>query len=131
LENAPRLRLAVARDDHARGGTADGDLSGQGLWVLEPHSNAGVLITYRWDVHLNRRWMRLTAPLLRPVFAWNHFAIMRAGANAMAGSIGCRLLRYRDYTFNPGTTAENLRDLHWPESLALQPTQQTRGSGSD
>ena len=65
--------------------------------------------------------MRLAAPLLRPVFAWNHFAVMRAGANAMARTIGCRLLRYQDYSFAPKTTADDLRALRWPEPLARRP----------
>jgi hypothetical protein len=106
-------------------GAAEGDLRGRGLWVLEPlgrgegDNHGGVRITYRWDVYLNRRWMRLAAPLLRPVFAWNHFSIMRSGADGMARSIGCRLLRYQDYQFSPGEASEDLRELPWPEPFAL------------
>jgi hypothetical protein len=99
-------------------GVADGDLDGVGLWVLESQGDKGVVITYRWDVHLNRAWMRLTAPVLRPLFAWNHFAVMREGAKAMARDIGCRLLRYQDHRFSPGTTVDDLRALRWPEPSA-------------
>jgi hypothetical protein len=99
-------------------GAADGDLSGMGLWVLEAQGAAGVVITYRWDVHLNRAWMRLTAPLLRPLFAGNHFAVMRAGADAMARAIGCRVLRYQDHRFSPATAADDMRALRWPEPSA-------------
>lgn len=99
-------------------GAAIGDLTGAGLWVLEAQGDAGVVITYRWDVHLNRAWMRLTAPLLRPLFAWNHFAVMRAGAAAMAGDIGCRLQRYQDYRFSPDSAVGDLRALRWPEPSA-------------
>jgi hypothetical protein len=102
-------------------GAADGDLSGRGLWVLQSQGEQGrdgVIVTYRWDVHLNRPWMRLFAPLLRPVFAWNHFDVMRTGARAMALAIGCRLLRYQDHRFAPGSAADDLRALRWPEPLA-------------
>lgn len=107
-------------------GSADGDLTGRGLWLLEPQSDAGVLVTYRWDVHLNRPWMRWLSPLLRPVFAWNHFDVMRTGAKAMARDIGCRLLRYEDYTFTPGSTPDDLRSLHWPERITPLQSSDTR-----
>ena len=103
-------------------GTAEGDLTGRGLWVLEAVGSAGVMITYRWDVHLNRRWMRFCSPLLRPIFAWIHFGVMRSGAKAMARAIGCRVLRYQDYTFTPGSSDEDLGTLRWPEPFASPPT---------
>lgn len=99
-------------------GSADGDLNGAGLWLLEARGDAGVVITYRWDVHLNRAWMRQTARLLRPLFAWNHSAVMHAGAVAMASDIGCHLLRYQDHRFSPGGAVSDLRALHWPEPSA-------------
>jgi Polyketide cyclase / dehydrase and lipid transport len=129
-----RLRVVTTRvlPPFELEGTAEGDLIGQGLWVLEPvgpQGNDGVLITYRWDLHLNRPWMRFAAPLLRPVFAWNHFAVMRTGAHAMAQHLGCRVLRYRDYRFAPGVTdPENLRALPWREPLVLQPPQEPRAT---
>lgn len=109
-------------------GRADGDLSGRGLWLLEPHDHAGepgVLVTYRWDVHLNRRWMRLCAPLLRPLFAWNHFDVMRNGAQGLARDIGCRLLRCEDYTFTPAGTAHDPRALNWSRKLSPLPPRET------
>jgi hypothetical protein len=110
-------------------GQAEGDLTGRGLWVLESldqGTEPGVRVTYRWDVHLNRAWMRLCAPLLRPLFAWNHFDVMRAGAHAMARDIGCPLLRYEDYTFTPGSAVEDLRALNWPEKWAPSASPPTR-----
>lgn len=87
-------------------GVAGGDLEGHGLWLLEPRHADGVLITYRWDVGLNRRWMRLASPLLRPLFAHNHASVMRAGAHGMADAIGCRLLRHEDFSVSPGVPAQ-------------------------
>jgi hypothetical protein len=77
-------------------GVASGDLDGCGLWLLEPQDDDSVIITYRWDVRLSRPWMRRFAALLRPVFAWNHFQVMRSGARGMARQLGCGLSAYRD-----------------------------------
>ena len=96
-------------------GAAAGDVAGRGLWVLESQQGH-VNITYRWDVHLNRPWMRWSAPALRPVFAWNHFDIMRAGARGMAVSIGCEMVRYEDYAVPPHRVAADLRTPRWLES---------------
>lgn len=92
-------------------GTAEGDLIGRGLWLLEPQAapaGGGVMVTYRWDVRLTRAWMRWCAPLLRPLFAWNHFDVMRAGAMGLARDLGCRLLRHQDFSFAPGTAGSNI-----------------------
>lgn len=72
-------------------GTAHGDLDGVGLWRLE--SAAGdTIVTYRWAVMLRKPWMRRLLPLLRPVFAWNHNAVMRAGARGMARQLAAPLI---------------------------------------
>ena len=123
-----RLRVTTTRvlPPFELEGTAQGDLNGQGLWVLEPLSGDGVLVTYRWDVLLNRPWMRVTAPLLRPIFSWNHFDVMRSGAKAMAHSLGCRLLRYQDYRVSHGALSEPLHTLPWPDGLALPSSRKTQ-----
>ena len=86
-------------------GVVEGDLDGHGLWLLEPQARHGVRITYRWDVQLNRPWMRLSAPLLRPLFARNHFSVMRDGANGMARHLGCCVSECEDFRFSPGVLA--------------------------
>lgn len=70
---------------------ASGDLRGIGLWLIEEASPGAVSLTYRWDVELSKPWMRLWVPLLRPIFAWRHFAVMACGARGMAHQLGCRL----------------------------------------
>jgi hypothetical protein len=135
-----RLRVVTTRvqPPHELEGIAEGDLIGHGLWVLEPQGiesngrggSGGVLITYRWDMHLNRPWMRMAAPLLRPVFAWNHFDVMHNGAHAMAKHLGCRLLHYQDYRF-PFGAVDDLRTLPWHEPLVLRPSQDARGPRLD
>lgn len=74
-------------------GNADGDVNGIGTWRLAPHAVA-TEVNYRWQVELGKRWMRLAAPHLAPVFAWNHHGVMRAGARGMASRLGCRLEGY-------------------------------------
>ena len=87
------LRVTTTVAEHARvlEGRADGDLHGHGLWLLDPVGPDQVDLTYRWDVVLHRPWMRRLAFLLRPLFEWNHFVVMRAGARGMAAALGCRL----------------------------------------
>jgi uncharacterized protein YndB with AHSA1/START domain len=59
-------------------GRSRGQLDGEGLWLLR--AEAGLTdVTHVWRVTLKRRWMRWLAPLLGPVFRWNHEGVMRAG----------------------------------------------------
>ena len=73
----PRLLEAQAR----------GDLEGVGRWTLTP-DGAGTLVRYDWNVHTNRRWMNLLAPLARPAFNWNHDVTMGWGAEGLARLLG-------------------------------------------
>jgi uncharacterized protein YndB with AHSA1/START domain len=57
---------------------ASGDLHGEGLWELSDIPS-GTVARYTWRVSLDKAWMRAVAPLLRPVFEWNHNAVMAAG----------------------------------------------------
>jgi uncharacterized protein YndB with AHSA1/START domain len=59
-------------------GEASGDLNGSGRWQLR-RARGGTLLRYEWRVRADKAWMRWLAPLLRPVFVWNHNAVMRAG----------------------------------------------------
>jgi len=93
-----RLQIAVTNTRRQRQpdgraeieGRSEGDLLGRGLWVLEPVAGRHVDVTYRYEVELARGWMRAAAPLLRRVFAWNHFALMSSGAAGMARHLACR-----------------------------------------
>jgi uncharacterized protein YndB with AHSA1/START domain/quercetin dioxygenase-like cupin family protein len=71
--------VVVAMDPpHTITGEVDGDLRGRGTWTLTP-SAAGTHVRFDWQVHADRRLLRLLTPLLRPVFRWNHnWAIARA-----------------------------------------------------
>lgn len=78
-------------------GEVRGNLRGSGLWLLE-EAGSGACLTYRWDVHLEKTWMRLLAPLLWPVFAQRHFRVMRDGARAMARQLGCEAGRVEEWS---------------------------------
>lgn len=64
-------------------GRSFGALRGEGVWILEP-DGAYTDVVYFWRVELERRWMRLLAPVLAPLFRWNHDGVMRAGAAGLS-----------------------------------------------
>jgi uncharacterized protein YndB with AHSA1/START domain len=59
-------------------GRARGELDGIGRWTLTPNT-AGTHVRYDWQVELTKPWQRALAPVLRPVFAWNHNVVMGWG----------------------------------------------------
>jgi hypothetical protein len=63
-------------------GRSRGHLVGDGLWLLRAEPGF-TDVTYVWRVSLTRRWMRWLAPLLAPVFRWNHAGVMRAGEDGL------------------------------------------------
>jgi uncharacterized protein YndB with AHSA1/START domain len=68
-------------------GKARGELDGLGRWTLRPEG-AGTHVRYDWQVELSRPWMRACAPLLRPVFAWNHNVVMGWGYEGLCRRLG-------------------------------------------
>lgn len=69
-------------------GRSRGQLAGEGLWLLRAAPQGGTQVTYVWRVELTRPWMRWCAPLLAPVFRWNHRAVMRAGEAGLRRHLG-------------------------------------------
>ena len=65
-----------------------GELRGEGIWLLRSDGRF-TDVTYVWRVELAKRWMRWLAPVLAPVFRWNHDGVMRAGGIGLA----CHLRR--------------------------------------
>jgi uncharacterized protein YndB with AHSA1/START domain len=72
-------------------GQAVGELTGTGRWRLFEEGGVTAVL-YEWNVRTTRAWMNLTAPLARPVFAWNHDWVMARGAEGIAARVGGRLL---------------------------------------
>lgn len=88
-------------------GQATGGLSGLGTWMLEPAGERAVDVSYRWELVLDRRWLRALALALAPLFAWNHFVVMRSAARGMSRHLGCRWSRHAEWagaarTLRPG-----------------------------
>lgn len=79
--------VEVLRHQRLRG-RASGTLCGDGLWLLR---GQGMLtdVTYVWRVQPGPAWMRLLAPLLAPLFRWNHRRLMLAGQAGLARHLGC------------------------------------------
>jgi quercetin dioxygenase-like cupin family protein/uncharacterized protein YndB with AHSA1/START domain len=75
-----RTRSVITAIDPPRSITADvdGDLRGRGTWTLTP-TPTGTHVRFDWQVHADRRLLRILTPVLRPALRWNHnWAIARA-----------------------------------------------------
>src|SRR2546426_8688022 len=80
-------RTTRSERPHLLEGAAQGELTGTGRWRF--FEQGGVTaVTYEWNVRTTRPWMNAIAQIARPVFAWNHDYVMRAGGEGLA-----RLLR--------------------------------------
>jgi hypothetical protein len=64
-------------------GRVDGELEGRGCFRLACGDGL-VRVRYDWEVRTTRRWMNLVAPLAKPLFRWNHDALMHAGGAGLA-----------------------------------------------
>jgi uncharacterized protein YndB with AHSA1/START domain len=65
-------------------GRSRGHLEGEGVWTLEPRDASNTDVRYTWKLDVNRPWMKLSAPLMAPVFRWNHEGVMRGGQLGLA-----------------------------------------------
>lgn len=83
---ATRIEKQVAIE-----GSARGDLDGVGRWHFA-RQGAVSIVRYEWHVRSTRWWMKLLAPLARPVFIRNHALLMAQGGEGLARLLGTRLL---------------------------------------
>ncbi len=68
---------------------ARGDLDGRGEWRFSQDGEL-VDVDYRWTVYVSKPWMAVLAPLLRPVFVWNHLWAMRCGLEGLQRELARR-----------------------------------------
>lgn len=85
------MRTTVVQRPLRMEGIASGDLDGSGVWTLTAEGTT-TRVAYRWVVVVGKRWMQVFAPLLAPVFAWNHGQVMAAGGRGLARHLGVALL---------------------------------------
>jgi hypothetical protein len=87
------FEFAVRRQDAPRSmdGDATGDLEGTGHWRLFEQDGV-TAVTYEWNVHTTKPWMKAIAPVARPVFEYNHDVVMRWGGEGLARELDCKLL---------------------------------------
>jgi hypothetical protein len=69
-----------------------GRVRGAGRWEVTPVPG-GSRVHFDWSVDPQVAWMRAVAPLARPLFVWNHRAVMAEGAHALADRLGVAVLR--------------------------------------
>lgn len=87
------MRSTVVKRPERMEGVASGDLDGSGRWRLRAEGRT-TTVRYEWTVTTGRSWMNLFAPLLAPVFAWNHDQVMREGGRGLARHLGVELLGF-------------------------------------
>lgn len=83
----------VTRVEHQRllEGLVEGELEGVGRWHFG-RENGLTIVRYEWKVRTTRYWMNLVAPLAKPLFRWNHDALMRRGGIGLARHVRCGLV---------------------------------------
>ena len=90
-----RLHLAlevteVLREERLRARAA-GTLAGEGIWLMKQapaELGAHTDVTFVWRVTLPPGPLRWLAPLLAPLFRWNHKRVMRAGRLGLQKYLG-------------------------------------------
>jgi hypothetical protein len=71
--------------------SAEGGLAGTGTFRLF-EGPLGTAVTYDWAVRTTKAWMNAIAPVARPLFAWNHHAVMKQGGAGLASALGVALV---------------------------------------
>ncbi|HWB10923.1 MAG TPA: SRPBCC family protein [Pirellulales bacterium] len=61
---------------------SEGDLVGEGAYLLT-QTGSTTEVRFTWNVATRSRWMNAVAPMLKPLFAWNHNYVMRQGEKAI------------------------------------------------
>jgi hypothetical protein len=83
------VRTVRIERPHLIEGRSDGELCGTGCWHLAATAE-GTAVRYDWSVETTKAWMRTLAPVARPIFGWNHNAIMRWGREGLERRLASR-----------------------------------------
>jgi uncharacterized protein YqjF (DUF2071 family) len=105
---------------------ASGHLSGSGKWRLEAAGPLETDIVFYWDVDANRKVMVALAPILRPLFDWNHDWVMSQGERALQWELDRRLPASQRSPFQDlagdyrvSATWTDVAYMHWPVATAV------------
>jgi len=81
------MEITRIEPHHIIEGRASGELEGIGRWQLDP-AGTSTLVRYDWQVRATKPWMRWLSPIARPIFAWNHDAVMEWGREGLVRRVG-------------------------------------------
>ena len=70
-------------------GVVEGELEGRGCCRLWREQGLAC-VRHDWQVRTTPAWMNRLSPLARPLFCWNHDALMRAGGRGLARRLRSR-----------------------------------------
>jgi len=87
------VRILALDEHNCIEADVSGDLKGTGKWLLSDFEDS-TLVTYIWTVSTEKSWMKVLAPVLAPVFIWNHNQVMNEGAKGLASYLGVALLAF-------------------------------------
>lgn len=75
----------VVRVEHERyiEARAFGELDGVGIWHFMADGDSRTRVDYDWRVKTTKSWMNTLAPIAKPIFRWNHNAIMNWGERGL------------------------------------------------
>lgn len=88
------VRVKMLEKPHRIEGIASGDLNGTGSWKLDDLGDS-TRVTYVWKVSTQKAWMNFLAPILTPIFIWNHNQVMQEGGKGMARHLSVSLLDFQ------------------------------------
>jgi hypothetical protein len=87
------LLLTDRQDLRFLKGNASGDLVGTGAWYFN-ESEGVTTVECHWHVETTIKWMNAFAPLLSPLFSYNHKIVMQQGAKCLAQKLNAELISY-------------------------------------
>ncbi len=87
------LLLTERKEFQLLEGKVSGKLEGTGIWTFSQRNDICYITCY-WKVKTNVRWMNVLAPLLAPLFRYNHKIVMISGAKGLARKLEALLIAY-------------------------------------
>ena len=77
-------------------GRAFGDLTGTGVWHFATNGK-GTNVQYDWNVKVTKAWLKIFEPVLKPIYKWNHDAVMQAGLDGLTKRLAGKMKKKADH----------------------------------